>query len=72
MTKTLQTLFETSSADVVKALHAAGHRVVLTHKGPRRWTYQTSASQAETLTIVRMLADDATVQAIPGGVPGYR
>lgn len=70
--KPMQTLLETSSADLVRTLHTAGHEIVLTHKGPRRWTYQTSASQAECLAAARLLRENPTVQAIPGGTPGYR
>lgn len=68
----LLTSVETSSSDLVKAIHAAGHRIVLVDRGPRRYTYHTSASQAEIAQCGRGLTGGSTIQAIPGGTPGYR
>jgi len=63
----LKTSMETYDGDVVRSLHAAGHAIKLESKGPRRWTYHTSATVAQCLA-----AGANSAQSIPGGAPGYR
>lgn len=70
--QTLTTSIQTSSADVVRDIHAAGHRIVLIERGPIRWTYHTSASEGACLATLTAHHEGGSVSPIPGGTPGYR
>lgn len=68
----LITSIDTSSADVVRAIHAAKHRIVLVDRGPVRWTYHTSATEGTCLVVLTTHHEGGSVGPIPGGTPGYR
>lgn len=70
--KDLITSVSTSSPEVVKAIHASGHRIVLEEKGPVRWTYHTTASEGECLAALKKYRTHGEVGPIPGGTPGFR
>lgn len=54
------TALETDSADLVRAIHATGHAIKLTRKGPIRYWYSTSMASSE----VRKLATSVDARSL--------
>jgi len=67
----MKTMLQTSSPELVRAIHAAGERIQLVSKGPIRYWYETSMSQAAVLELATKV-DAGWIQVSPSSQLGTR